>query len=440
MRDIALINPPRYEGTPVIRHFRSNYLYNYVIPPMDLAYFSQVAKDHGGKVELIDANGEDLDHLETVERLSGFGPDLIVVNAAFNIVEHELEAVRRYSENHDVDIVLSSRTSIGSEPELFEKFGFLDGVARGEIDAFAPELADGKPLNQVEGMAARKDLNEPIRVVEDLDEHPIPDIDALPDLWYDEYSVPNYFAEGGYFLTGARGCPYGCTFCPVGGHEGQPFYYRERSIENVMEEIRMIDERGIDDFFFFNEIFTFPGFANDLCDAIVESGLDVSWVCEGKSNHVQDEMLGKMKDAGCKAVYYGVESGSDRIIQDVKKGQDSEDVKKAFRLTKENDMMAGAYIILGFPGDSWKTFYQTVKLMREIEPDTIKMAILAPYKGTEIYREMRERNLVNTEGGESYDRNLTSYRDTSTRTCHLTNTELKLMDNLFRLIFRDKVF
>lgn len=435
---ILLYNPPPYRGINVVRIYRSEYLFvqDNPIPPIDLGYFAAAAKGEAD-VAVLDANVEALDEAEALRRFEAFAPTLVVVRGVVSLLEHELAVARRYREAHPhVKIVLSCRGAIDAEAALFAQLPFLDGFARGEIDAFAEDLARSGAPEGIRGMSVPGALSTEVRVVEDLDRFPIPDLDAMPPSWGTGYRFPYYGVASGYFMLTSRGCAYPCTYCMVGGIDGRPFTYRKRDPENVVEEAELLRDRfGVRDFYVFDEIFTSPH-GERVCERLLERGVRARFVCEGKPDLVSAPMLSTLARAGCRAIYYGVESGDDGILRDVHKGHDSADCRRAIRLTKEAGICAAAYVVLGFPSESWRTFARSVRFLLETEPDLIRYCFLVPYPVTVLHEEMISRGLLDPDRAR-LDRRISPLHDAgiALRTSHLGPTSLRAMDFLFKQIF-----
>lgn len=275
------------------------------------------------------------------------------------------------------------------------------------------------------------------RTVADLDEFPLPDLDVMPPLWYSGYKIPYYGVPSGYFLITSRGCPYQCSYCMVGGIDDRPFRYRRRSADNVLEEMRAIKRRfGVRDIYVYDEIFTMPGHTERICERMVQEDIGLHWICEGKPDLVRESMLRLMKRAGCAAIYYGVESGDDQILKDVRKGHVSAHAVRAIRMTQAAGMLAAAFVMLGFPGETWRTYLNTVGFLLATEPDLIRYDFLLPYPVTRLHREMKEAGLLDADAWQG-DRRISPYHDApiSLGSHALGPRTLKLMDLLLKLTF-----
>jgi anaerobic magnesium-protoporphyrin IX monomethyl ester cyclase len=440
---ILLYNPPRYHGYPVVRLYRSEYIYNKkgVVPPMDLAYFASALnkKYKDLEVKILDANGENLTEEKIKKIITLFSPNIIVVKATISTLSNDLMLLKEYkNEDKNVKIILSCRTCIGMEKYILKEYTFIDGIARGEIDAFVDlvSIIGRKNSLTIKGLYTNSHHSDDLRIVEDLNENPIPMIEALPNIWYKGYHIPPY-TKSGYFLIASRGCPFRCSFCPTGGIKGHPFYLRKRKSENVIEEIKLINSKGIRDFYFFDEIFTLPNHAEIISKKITEERLDVSWRCEGKVNFVTDGMLRSMKRAGCDVIFYGLETVNEKSLKNIKKEQTLWQFKKAILLTKKNEIKVGVYLLLGLPDENWKSIIKLILFLLRLNPDLIMFNLLSPYPGTKIFEEMKKQNLLLTDKYTNVDRHLSEKElfKTNIKTKYLTPNHLKVIEFFIKKVF-----
>jgi anaerobic magnesium-protoporphyrin IX monomethyl ester cyclase len=383
----------------------------------------------------IDANAEELSIEQTLERVRAFRPDVIMLKGVRNILAHELEVPGRYKqERPEVKVVLSCRGSVDNESHIFAKFPWLDGFARGELDAFAHDVVSGMSFDSIEGMSVPGKLSTTTRVVENLNEYPAPE---MPALWHTGYKFSYYGVQSGYYMLTARGCPYQCTFCMVGGAVDRPFRYRRRSPENVLEELKRAKaNHGLRDFYFYDEIFTMPGQTEKVCELMVRENLNLNWTCEGKPDLVRPEMLALMKRAGCVAIYFGVESGDEGILADVKKGHTSAHARQAVKMTQAAGILAGTYVTMGYPNETWQTYLNTVRFLMDAGPDMIRYGFLTPYPITTLHREMKEAGLI-IDSLEGSDRRISPFHESEIplKTHNLGPKALKMMDFLLKQAF-----
>jgi radical SAM superfamily enzyme YgiQ (UPF0313 family) len=255
----------------------------------------------------------------------------------------------------------------------------VDVVALGEGEETIVELVRhldaGSPLDEVRGIALRTPggimRTAPRQRGTDLDGLAFPAYDAF-DL--DEYKSPEipeeYRTLTGTHVLSSRGCPFHCGFCSVNRFfEGR---WARRSPSNVADEVEMlIQEKGVRHIYFSDDLFTMSRQrVIGLCRQIINRRLKFLWMAETRVDLVDEEMLGWMRKAGCYRIYYGVESGSPRVLRAANKGFTADDVRRAFALTHAAGMEPCCFLMVGNPGETPETIAETVALIREIRPAT----------------------------------------------------------------------
>jgi hopanoid biosynthesis associated radical SAM protein HpnJ len=276
--------------------------------------------------------------------------------------------------------------------ESLQASGAIDFVARNEFDFTIQEVAEGRPLGTVPGLTYRHH-----GAVRHTAERPVlEDMDALPyvvDVYKRDLTIEHYFI--GYLLhpyvslyTG-RGCRSKCTFClwpqTVGGHR-----YRTRSVDHVVGEIARAREHfpQVKEFFFDDDTFT-----DDLprAEAIARGlgTLGVTWSCNAKAN-VPRETLRVLRENGLRLLLVGYESGSQAILNNIKKGVRVDLARRFTRDAHDLGIKIHGTFILGLPGETRQTIDDTIAYACDIDPDTIQVSIAAPYPGTALFREARD--------------------------------------------------
>jgi hopanoid biosynthesis associated radical SAM protein HpnJ len=265
----------------------------------------------------------------------------------------------------------------------------VDWVARGEFDLTVQEIAQGRPLARVAGLAYRDDDRvacTPDRpVLEDMDRLPFVTPVYKRDLTVENYAI-GYLRHPYVSLYTGRGCRSKCTFClwpqTVGGQR-----YRTRSVGHVAEEmalaVRLFPQ--VREFFFDDDTFT-----DDLAraEAIARrlGPLGITWSVNAKAT-VPHATLKVLKDNGLRLLLVGYESGSQQILNNVKKGVRLDAARRFTREAKALGITIHGTFILGLPGETRETIAETIRFAREIDPDTIQVSLAAPYPGTALYEE-----------------------------------------------------
>jgi anaerobic magnesium-protoporphyrin IX monomethyl ester cyclase len=251
------------------------------------------------------------------------------------------------------------------------------------IKAFEGELS----LEEVHGISFLqhgKEVKTPPRApIENLDEIPFParnllDMKKYLSIWKEKMGV------AATQIVSSRGCPFSCRFCSK-----DVFGRRARFISpsRVVEEMRQLyDEYKAEMIFFDNDLFTLNRkWVMDFCQAIEEELPGRRWGAQARVGTVDKEMLFLMKRSGCTDLMFGVESGSQRILDFLGKGIWVEEIKRTFKLVNEAGIKGGIYLIVGVPGERQEDMDDTKRLISELKPKSMDMCFLTPIPGTEIF-------------------------------------------------------
>ncbi|MBV8237533.1 MAG: hopanoid biosynthesis associated radical SAM protein HpnJ [Sphingomonas sp.] len=276
----------------------------------------------------------------------------------------------------------------------------VDFVAREEYDFTILDIAEGKPLAEVDGITWRAPDGAFIR---NKDRAPIEDMDVLPmvsPVYKRDLTIEKYF--GGYlrhpyvsFYTG-RGCKSRCTFClwpqTISGHN-----YRYRSVPKVIEEVQYILKEipQTKEIFFDDDTLTDNHErVEELARALGalgfgKPGFPVSWSCNAKAN-VSRKTLEVLKANGLRLLLVGYESGNQKILHNIKKGLRVDVARQFTKDCHELGIVIHGTFILGLPGETLETIEETIEYAKEINPHTIQVSLAAPYPGTFLYKQATE--------------------------------------------------
>ncbi len=233
-------------------------------------------------------------------------------------------------------------------------------------------------------------------LIKDLDSLPFPARHLVP---FESYAASK--EQTGGIIT-SRGCVYSCNYCSSSLIMGKKF--RSRSPDNVVDEIEeLIDKYQIRDFGFMDDTFMLnKKRAHDIADEIKTRGLDVSFVASSRVDRVDSGLLQNLKSSGMKTIYYGVESGSQRILDLMKKGITLKNAEDAVKTAKNAGLEVLTSFIIGYPGETKEDINKTIDFSIKLEPDYSQYSILTPFPGTPIYNELKEKNLIDNEDWEEY--------------------------------------
>ena len=361
--------------------------------PLNLLYMATLLNKHGHHAEVLDAEAEGLSFDQIKEFIRSREPFDIVgvpmLTLMYSQCVSTCKAAREALPNAIIAVGGYQPTKKARET-LERNKGVIDIAARGEAEKSMLELADAlqnkTPYDKIQGLALLKD-NEFIdngegEKVKDLDFFPIPDRGLIKMKLY-RPSVSYYRRLPSYTMITTRGCPFRCTFCAT-AKTG----YRMHSVPRVVEEMKvLVEEYGAKEILFRDDTFTlYRERTAELCDAIIEAGLHkkVKWDCITRAGLVTKELLTKMKSAGCWGIHFGVEGGTQKLLNNINKDSQLDHYRNAFRWSRELGIETRGYFMIGLPGSNTQDDLDTVKFAKEVDPDWAQFTITTPYPGTEL--------------------------------------------------------
>ncbi|MCW5893774.1 MAG: radical SAM protein [bacterium] len=269
----------------------------------------------------------------------------------------------------------------------------IDVFVHGEGEITFQELvaahAAGAPLRDVPGLAW-KAPDGSIHTGPPRANYPT--LDALPFPAKDRILFDELMESDGYCtLMFSRGCPYRCTFCS--SPQVWSRKVRWRSPENMVAEMVHTQRTWGTEFFSFQDdtFTTNRKLVHALCDQIMARSWDGAfrWVCNTRPELLDDELVGHMKAAGCRAIAIGVESGNDEVLKQMKKGFTADDVRRAADILRRHDVVLSSQFMIGLPYESPEQMWDTVKLMEEISPVSVMLSVATPLPGTELHAQAK---------------------------------------------------
>ncbi len=373
-------------------------------PPLGLGYLAAVLRTAGFKVRIIDDLVENLTFEKLINKLrDSFLVGITSTTPTFNAALNYAKRIKSVLPNI---FVIFGGVHVSFRPfDAIEK-DFVDAVCIGEGEKTIVEVAEkiesGKSLEGVKGVIWKKNgkifQNQPSDFIEDLDSLPYPAYDLMP---LDKYTVLGKKLKH-FPVISSRGCPFRCSYCSSSAFMGKKF--RARSAKNVVDEIEWLyNDFKAKHIAFSDDNFTLSRRrVEEICDEIKRRNLDITWSCSSRVNSVDEEILRKMKDAGCSAIYFGVEAASNRILDYYRKNLKIEEVFKAVKLAKKVGISTICSFIIGAPMETKEEIMDTLKLAIELDPDYAQFSVLTPYPGTEIFELAKKEALLLSENFDDY--------------------------------------
>ncbi|MCK5292554.1 MAG: radical SAM protein [Thermoplasmata archaeon] len=401
---IAIVNPPRFNGIPVIREERCEITERYsVLEPYSLLQISSILRDNGNDVVLLDCNGFDYDTTTLRRWLESQSYDLLLFRFTPTTFENDT-----WTASLSKKVKPSARTAgicwtLQDIPvEVMKSCPNLDVYLRHEYEVVAGRLVDalenGGSLDSVEGISYRdsgKIHNNPdAEPIDDYDSLPMPAYDLLKNL--DPYFINTPSGKVFSIIYTSKGCPYNCIFCTVANTK-----WRARSAESVLEEIQFLKrEYGIQTVSFFDETFTIDkNRVLQISGALKE--LDIEWFCNTRVHLVTLAMLKEMREGGCRGISFGVESGSQKILDGACKGATVGQAEKAIQWSRQAGIKSNCSFIFGLPGENWTTVEETIDFVGRTLPTGAQFNVAVPYPGTKLSQIAKENGWFETDDWKS---------------------------------------
>lgn len=392
-----MVNPPISVSDPeVLSVLEIN------TPPMGLASLAAPLEHAGYGVTIIDAPILELSFSQLEKQLTTKQPEVIGVTAMTPQIIDAFQTITIAKK-----VCPEAVTVLGGAHATFLPFktlqscSDLDIVCVGEGEQTFLELVQAIEKNgrvsKIRGTICRDNgrliENERRPPVSNLDELPFPARHLLP---MDKYRVLGKKIAIGAILT-SRGCPFRCAFCSSNRIFGKRF--RARSPDNVMDEVeQVVADYNPATIEFSDDLFTLNHKRlRIICKEYKKRGINLPWACSSRVNTVSRAILREMKRAGCHLIFYGIESGSQRILDAMRKGITIGQIEEAIKWTNQARIDTYGAFILGWPGETIQEINKTITFAKNLDLDFSQFSIATPYPGTFLYDKVKEEGLLTTE-------------------------------------------
>ena len=386
-----LVNPPRFHGIPVIREERCEITErNSVIPPYSLLQIASEMRIAGHKVQLMDANGRNQSWNYIEEKVKDIEYDLLIFRFTPTTFDWDTQITSISKKHHPDALTVGICWTLRSIPiDVLNRSVDLDVYVRHEYESVIPLLvsaiADKKDLSTVPGIAYRIgnkiEVNDVAKPTLDWNSLPLPAYDLLPSMM--DYLINTRHGSPFTIIYSSKGCPFSCIYCTERNTS-----LKTRSAENILKELRYLKDRyNIKTVSFFDETFTIDrSRAIAIADGIRKENLKIVWYCNTRVNLVDEELLKIIYDGGCRGISFGVESGSQVILNNAKKGITVEQAEVAIKTAKKVGLKVNCSFVFGLPGENWNTINETIGFVKRTLPTGAQFNVAVPYPGTELYQ------------------------------------------------------
>jgi radical SAM superfamily enzyme YgiQ (UPF0313 family) len=432
MLNVLLIQPP-YVQVP------GRFNQSPPVPPLGIAYLAAyIRREMAGRaqVRIIDAFSLGWDQQRVLLEIREQAPDVVgwtTVTLTANFVKHTAPLVRKH---------LPEALQIAGGPHASALPGDLlpevDATVQGEGELTLHELLErktaGRDWRDVQGisfMDGAQVIENPRRaLIQNLDSLPFPARDLLPmHLYEHHYPYKTRNRNFATFFT-SRGCPFKCAFCTQhvvwGGVE------RDRSMDNTFEEIEhLIRDHDISFIFFYDDTFTLKRKrVEEFCNRLIEEKLPLKWSCLTRADCLDEDIILLMKRSGCVEFQIGIESGSDVVLDSIKKKVRLDTLKETFNIIHKHGLRTKGFFILGHLADTKHTMRETVNTAIALDPSWVFFSTLIPLPGSELYETAKQKGYLETADWDQFN-----YHNFPI--IHTENFTAAELDRIRRLAYRE---
>jgi len=398
---------------PVIREWaKPNVL------PLGLAYIAAVLRDNGHLVEVLDLNALRLKSGEIEARLRKSDYDVAGIGAIVTVYREVKRLIQQLKSFHPERPVMVGGSVGTSIPHIIMEKTAADIACIGEGEVTALEIVSSlerkEALEKVAGIWFKQPdghiiKNPPRKPIRSMDTLPLPAWDLFPmeiylvnpvgapnrNKWVDGDSGEEFVRSMNVSAT--RGCPYKCIYCY---HDFMGQGYRFRSPENIVAEIEALFERyGVEYIHFMDDEFCMrKDFVMEFC-RLFKARFDgkVTWGCAGRVNLMTEDLIRTMADSGCVIIGYGIESGSQKMLDAMKKQVTVAQAKQALRWTQKYTEWPACSFMIGTPGETRETIQETIDFCKELDLAPEVIFFMTAYPGTELYEKAMEEGKIPDE-------------------------------------------
>jgi anaerobic magnesium-protoporphyrin IX monomethyl ester cyclase len=403
MAKVLLINPHYFED--IFRRSRVRVAISPGITPLGLLSIAAPIRVAGHSVKLLDLNLSGSPQEELHETLRNFKPDLVGATATTPLIKkvHRIaETVKKYDK---AILVVAGGPHPSARPDQVLEESEIDFVVQGQGEPAISSIVEaGKSVGisnvyyKENGAVIKPERNE---VVQDLDALPYPAYDLLDISRYRQPRIISREEPVGYIET-SRGCYAKCIYCNKNIHGS---VIRSKSPARTVDEMEWMLRLGFREIQIIDDNFTAnKQRAHAVCDEILRRGLKFAWYPRGgiRVDRVDLELLGIMKRAGCYRIPFGVESGSQRVLDTIGKGIILDQVEKSVNLAKKVGMETECYFILGLPSETEDDLRRTIDFAVKLDPDYVKFPFMVPLPGTPAFDYLQASGRLKTLDWEKY--------------------------------------
>jgi len=376
-------------------------------PPLGIETLAPVLRQHGHRVRMFDTCHPKMKADHIVQAVNAESPDVIALSflSTTTYPSTKIMAGRLKEAAPQTPVILGGVFASMNAEFILKDCPHADCVGVGEGEELLPDYLDylADP-GAVAGLVWRNGdkviRNEPRPLIRDLDQFPYPDRDSLPIDYIESLplDVPAVLSLDKFCtIQTSRGCPYGCIYCDIPSLSNGK--WRHRSAEHVLGEMQQLNDAGYRSIYLTDDHFLLKrARISEICHGIIDRRLEFSWGCEGRVDSAAVDQLSIMSKANCTFLAYGVEAGTQKVLDRLHKNQTLEQIEYAVGEAKRHGIKrAHGFFLVGTPGESEEDILESFRFAARLELDTFGFNRLCVYRGTPLWQEYIERGIIDDQ-------------------------------------------
>jgi radical SAM superfamily enzyme YgiQ (UPF0313 family) len=373
-------------------------------PPLGIQTLAPVLRQRGHSVRLFDTCHPQMKAEDIAQAVARDHPDVIALSFLSTTTYPAAKGMARRlkTEAPKTPIIVGGAFATLNADRILEDCLDIDAVGVGEGEELLLDYLDHLgDLSSVIGLVWRRDgkavENGPRPLIRDLDQFPYPDRTSLPIDYIESLplDVPAVLSLDKFCtVQTSRGCPYSCIYCDIPSlGEGR---WRSRSPEHVLGELQQLNDQGYRSIYLTDDHFLINRKRIEaICNGIIEHELEFNWGCEGRVDSVGIEQLPIMRRAGCNFLAFGVEAGTQKVLDRLKKKQTPAQIENAVKEAKRNGIArVHGFFVVGSPDETEADVLESFRFAARLELDTFGFNRLCAYRGTPLWHEYVARGII----------------------------------------------
>jgi len=373
-------------------------------PPLGILYCATILANEGFEVSVLDQGAKGFSTMQAVSWVRKENPDILGLSV-LSSSSREAERIARLvkDESKDICTVLGNYNPTFNAERILNKYSHIDVVVRGEGEMTCLELVrclqKGRNLKKVDGITYRSAEGNVVATPErpllkDVDSLPFPDRHLVDSEYTSRIFGAKTTTKKFTTLLSSRGCSFQCTFCACRNFARG--LWRPRSVQNIIEELQLLYGEGYREFLFVDDNFTLnQRRVARFCRELRKNKLKIQWFCDSRVSNCRSDVLREMVKAGCKILYFGVESANQRILDYYKKDITPEQARKATHKARKAgvDIIVGSFIV-GAPDETREEIRKTLLFAQKIDIDVPSFNILCAPVGSQLWNELVSKGYI----------------------------------------------